>query len=250
MDLYLKGKKAVVTGASQGLGRAITKELAAEGVTVLAVARNMENLDSLKKEIEEAGGQVQLLWSQDFLAADGPEKIAQAALSQLGEIDILVNNAGRSQPLGVIGAEEAWEESMKLDFTHHRRLTQLLLPQFMERKQGAILNLASTYELRMINASAVAKASLIAWSKQLASQLAPYNIRVNSIQPGLIDSAQIRRMFSPEERKQFAQREIPMGDFGRPEDIANMAVFLVSPRAGYVTGTVAVVDGGMRRYAF
>lgn len=250
MDLYLKGKNAIVTGASQGLGRAITKELAAEGVTVLAVARNMEALESLKAEIVAAGNQPPLLLSQDFLAAEGPEKIARAALSQFEGIDILVNNAGRSQPLGVIGAEEAWEESMNLDFMHHRRLTQLLLPQFMEQRHGSILNLASTYELRSVNASAVAKASLIAWSKQLSSQLAPYNIRVNSLQPGIIDSAQIRRLFPGEERKRFAEREIPMGDFGRPEDIANMAVFLVSSRASYVTGTVAVVDGGMRRYAF
>ncbi|NIG57301.1 SDR family NAD(P)-dependent oxidoreductase [Chitinophaga sp. Cy-1792] len=250
MNLHLNGKTAIVTGASQGLGKAITKELALEGVEVLAVARDKAALQQLKDEIIAEGGTIPQLLSQDFTAPDGPEKIAAAAFEHFKTIDILVNNAGRSQPLDIIGDEEKWQESLNLDFMHHRRLTQLLLPHFMERKQGTILNLASTFELRFINASAVFKASLIAWAKQLAAQVAPHGIRVNSIQPGIIDSAQIRRIFPGEERQKFAAAEIPMGDFGKPEDIANMAVFLVSPRASYVTGTVAVVDGGMRRSAF
>jgi 3-oxoacyl-[acyl-carrier protein] reductase len=120
----------------------------------------------------------------------------------------------------------------------------------MERKQGSILNIVSTYELRSINASAVAKASMVVWSKQLAGQLGQYGIRVNCLQPGLIDTNNIRPLFSEDDRRKFSEMEIPLGDFGQPQDIANMAVFLVSPRAGYVTGTVAVVDGGMRRHPF
>jgi 3-oxoacyl-[acyl-carrier protein] reductase len=250
MDLYLKGKTAVVTGASQGLGRAIAKELAMEGVKVLAIARNEALLNSLKEEVARAGGVTPVTFIQDFVAADGPQKIAAMALSSLGHIDILVNNAGRSRPLDVIGAEEAWAESMTLDFDRHRQLTQQLLPHFMERRQGSILNLTSTYELRMINASAVAKAAVVVWSKQLSGQLGQYGIRVNCLQPGLIDTENIRRFFPGEERRIFAAREIVLGDFGEPQDIANMAAFLVSPRARYITGTVAVVDGGMRHYPF
>ena len=88
------------------------------------------------------------------------------------------------------------------------------------------------------------------WSKQLAGQLGPYGIRVNCLQPGLIDTDNVRRLFSDEERRSFAAREIPLGDFGEPEDIAGMATFLVSPRAKYITGAVTVVDGGLRRNAF
>lgn len=150
------------------------------------------------------------------------EKIAAAALSNLGYVDILVNNAGRSRPL---------------DFDRHRQLTQQLLPQFMERRQGAILNITSTYELRTVNASAVAKAAIVVWSKQLSGQLGRYGIRVNSLQPGLIDTENIRRFFTDEQRKEYAEREIPLGDFGEAQDIANMAAFLVSPRAKYITGT-------------
>lgn len=224
--------------------------MAIEGVKVLATARNEDLLNSFKEEVAAAGGVEPVTFVQDFVAPDGPQKIAAAALSGLGHVDILVNNAGRSRPLDVVGPEEAWAESMTLDFDRHRQLTQQLLPHFIERKQGSILNLSSTYELRVINASAVAKAAVVVWSKQLAGQLGQYGIRVNCLQPGLIDTENIRRFFPGDERRKFAEREIPLGDFGEPQDIANMAVFLVSPRARYITGSVAVVDGGMRHYPF
>ncbi|RPD39561.1 SDR family NAD(P)-dependent oxidoreductase [Chitinophaga barathri] len=250
MDLYLKGKTAVVTGASQGIGRAITKELALEGVKVLATARNPQLLDSLKSEIAAAGGVEPVTFIQDFTAPEGPQNIATAALQSLGHIDILINNAGRSRPLDVIGAEDGWAAAMTLDFERPRQLTQLLLPHMIERRQGVILNLASSYELRTVNASAVAKSAVVVWSKQLAAQLGQYRIRVNCLQPGLIDTENIRPFFTAPERREFAAREIPLGDFGEPQDMADMAVFLVSPRARYITGTVATVDGGMRYHPY
>lgn len=250
MDLYLKGKTAVVTGASQGIGRAITKELAMEGVKVLAVGRNRDLLRSLLHGITGAGGVETVTLVQDLMAPDSPQTIAVAALSKLGHVDILVNNAGRSMPMEVTGPEEEWSAAMMLDFDRPRQLTQQLLPHFMEHRQGAILNIVSTYELRSINGSAVAKAAVVQWSKQLSGQLGTYGIRVNCLQPGLIDTENIRRFFPGDERRKFAEREIPLGDFGEPQDMANMAAFLVSPRARYITGAVAVVDGGMRHYAF
>jgi 3-oxoacyl-[acyl-carrier protein] reductase len=250
MDLYLKGKTALVTGASQGFGRAITKELSLEGVRVLATARNVDLLNSLQEEVAAAGGVEPVILVQDFMAANAAQKIASAALSQLGHVDILINNTGRSRPLEVNGPESEWVEGMTLDFDRHRQLTQQLLPHFMQRRQGSILNIISTYELRSVNASAVAKAAVVVWSKQLAGQLGKYGIRVNCLQPGLIDTANIRPFFPGDERVKFAEREIPLGDFGEPQDIANMATFLVSGRARYVTGSVAVVDGGMRHHPF
>jgi 3-oxoacyl-[acyl-carrier protein] reductase len=250
MDLYLKGKTAVVSGASQGIGKSITITLALEGVKVLAVSRNEKLLKDLQEKIRTAGGIEPIILVQDFVATDAPQKIAAAAISHLGHVDILVNNAGQSRALSVVGAEEEWAAAMTLDFDRHRQLTQQLLPHFMERKQGAILNITSTYELRSVNASAVAKASIAAWSKQLAGELGPLGIRVNCLQPGLIDTANIRRVFKEDEITPFAEKEIPLGKFGTPEDMANMAVFLVSDRARYVTGSVVVVDGGFRRHAF
>ena len=139
---------------------------------------------------------------------------------------------------------------MALNFDRHRQLTQQLLAHMIERKKGAILNISGTYEARVVNASAVAKAGLVVWSKGLSNQLGKYGITVNCLQPGLIDTAQIRRLYPGNARSDFAEREIALGDFGEPQDVANMAAFLVSPRARYVTGTVAVVDGGMRHYSF
>lgn len=250
MDLYLKGKTAIVTGASQGIGRAIVKELAAEGVKVFATGRNLALLNSLVNEVVGAGGVAPVVFAQDLLVPSGPENIATAALAALGQVDILINNAGQSQPVDVAGPEEPWTRSMGLDFERPRQLTQQLLPHFIARKQGNILNLTSTYELRTLNVSAVAKAAMAMWSKQLASELGKYGIRVNCLQPGLIDTENIRPYFPGDEGRKFAESEIPLRDFGEPQDMANMAVFLVSPRAKYITGTVAVVDGGGRRSAF
>lgn len=250
MDLHLKGKTAVVTGASQGIGRAIVKELAREGVRVFATARNESLLNTLRAEVEAEASIAPVIFAQDFIAPDGPQRIASAALKALGEIDILINNAGQSRPVDIAGSEQPWTDSMALDFDRPRQLTQELLAHMIARRQGVILNLTSTYELRSVNVSAVAKASMAAWSKQLAGQVGQYNIRVNTLQPGLIDTANIRPYFSDEERKAFAAQEIPLGDFGQPQDMADMAVFLVSPRARYITGSAVVVDGGMRRYPF
>jgi 3-oxoacyl-[acyl-carrier protein] reductase len=250
MDLYLTGKTALVTGASKGIGRAIAKELAREGVKVFVTGRNQQSLDSLSSEIVAEGNLAPIVFTQDLLAPNAPHKIATAALAALGHIDILINNAGQSQPVDVAGPEEPWTRSMALDFERPRLLTQALLPHFIARKQGTILNLTSTYELRSLNVSAIAKAAMAMWSKQLAGELGKYGIRVNCLQPGLIDTENIRPYFPGDERRKYAESEIPLQDFGEVQDMANMAVFLVSPRAKYITGTVSVVDGGGSRSAF
>ena len=250
MDLQLNGKKALVTGASQGLGRAIVKTLAAEGVTVFATARDNDLLASLKAEIEQAGGPSPILFGQDFVAADGPQKIADAALKALGHIEILVNNAGGSRPMAIDAPEEQWIEGMTLNFDRHRQLTQALLPNFLARKAGSIVSISGNLEPEVVNAAMVAKAGLVVWSKGLSEQLGQHGITVNCVQPGLMDTAQIRRLYPGDERRKFAEREIALRDFGEPQDIGNAVTFLVSPRARYITGIVLTVDGGMRRYSF
>lgn len=250
MDLFLKGKVAIITGASQGLGRAIAKTLAQEGVRVFATARNAELLNELHQDFVNEGLPEPVTYVQDLVASDGPKNIADAALQAFGKIDILVNNAGASCPLDVVAADEVWEEAMNLGFTRQRQLTQFLLPHFIEKKSGAILNITGTTEPTQVNASAVSKAAVAVWSKGLSEQLGQYGITINCLQPGLLDTAQIRRLFPGDARREFAEREIALGDFGEAQDVANMVTFLVSPRARYITGTIAVVDGGMRSWSF
>ncbi|MET0968405.1 MAG: SDR family oxidoreductase [Tardiphaga sp.] len=250
MDLHLNGKTALVTGASQGLGRAIVKALAAEGVKVFATARNSDLLGSLVAEIVEDGGTAPTTFVQDFVADDGPGRIAAEALKAFGAIDILINNAGGSRPMDIDAPEEHWVEGMTLNFDRHRQLTQQLLPNFLKQKSGAIISISGNLEPEVVNAAMVAKAGLVVWSKGLSEQMGRHGVTVNCVQPGLIDTAQIRRLYPGDERRKFAEREIAMRDFGKPEDVANAVAFLASPLASYITGIVLLVDGGMRRYSF
>lgn len=250
MNLFLEGKTAVVTGASQGLGRAIARTLAEEGVTVFATARNANLLEELKQEFISANLPEPVTFVQDLIEPAAPQAIAEAALKAFGRVDILVNNAGASCPLDPVAADEVWEEAMNLGFTRQRQLTQFLIPQFIDNRAGSILNITGTTEPTQVNASAVSKAAIAVWSKGLSEQLGTYGITINCLQPGLLDTAQIRRLFPGKARQEFAEREIALKDFGDAQDVANMVTFLVSPRARYITGTVSVVDGGMRGWSF
>jgi 3-oxoacyl-[acyl-carrier protein] reductase len=246
MELELTGRTALVTGASIGIGRGIALALAREGARVAAVARRR----NLLEELQEESNTKMLLIEADFLAEGAPGRIAAAALAGLGSVDILVNNAGGSRRFDLRTSEAQWDEAMTLNFTRHRQLTHQLLDQMMARKWGRIINITGKSEPEGINGAFSAKAALHAWAKGLSRELGRHGITVNSIPPGRIDSEQIRRNYSPERRAKEEREEIPLGEYGKPEDIANLVCFLASPRARYITGTVIPVDGGMRRYQF
>lgn len=250
MDLQLAGKTALVTGASMGIGRAIARALAAEGVRVAAVARRREKLGALAGEIEQAGGRAPVLIVQDILAEDAAPRLRYAALEGLGSVEILVNCAGGSRPLPVDAPEERWVEAMTLNFTRQRQITHALLPQMIERGWGRIINITGKSEPEGLNAAFAAKAAIHAWAKGLSREVGKYGITVNSIPPGRIMSEQIRRNYPEDYRKHFAETEIPVKYWGEPEDLAVLAVFLASPLARYITGAVIPVDGGLRRYQF
>jgi 3-oxoacyl-[acyl-carrier protein] reductase len=250
MDLQLQGKTALVTGASMGIGRAIAKGLAAEGVRVAAVARRMELLQTLAREIEADRNPSPILIAQDILAEQAAAHLRDTALDQLGRIDILVNCAGGSRPLPIDAPEERWVEAMTLNFTRQRQITHALLPQMIEHRWGRIINVTGKSEPEGLNAAFAAKAAVHAWAKGLSRELGQYGITVNSIPPGRIMSEQIRRNYPEDFRKHFAETEIPVRYWGEPEDLAVLAVFLASPLARYITGTVIPVDGGLRRYQF
>ena len=246
MDLGISGKTALVTGASAGIGRAIAKALAAEGVRLAVVARRRELLETLQTEI---GGKLTII-ECDFMKEDAPKTIADAALAGLGAVDILINNAGGSRAFKLDASEEQWNEALTLNFTRQRQLTHKLLEQMMARKWGRIVNITGKSEPDGINGAFCAKAAMHSWSKGLSREIGKHGITVNCIPPGRIISEQILRNYTPEHRKWQSEHEIPVGEYGQPEDLANLAVFLASPRARYITGAVIPVDGGLRKYQF
>ena len=246
MELGIQGRTALVTGASMGIGRGIASALAREGVRLAVAARRRNLLEDLQKEL----GAKLVIIEQDFMQEGAPRKIAQAALDGLGSVDILINNAGGSRRFTLDSSEEQWSEAITLNFTRQRQLAHQLLPQMIARNWGRIINITGKSEPEGINGAFAAKAAMHAWAKGLSREVGRHGITVNSIPPGRIDSEQIRRNYSPERRAKEEREDIPIGEYGKPEDVANLVCFLVSPLARYITGTVIPVDGGMRRYQF
>lgn len=251
MDLQLNGKTALVTGASQGIGRAIALMLAREGTQVAIAARRRALLDEVAGEIRNGGGKRPVVIEADLYDPETPTRLAAAAQQQLGRVDILVNAAGGSRPIPYDAPLSVWEEGMTLNFFRLRELTHAVLPGMQRNRFGRIVNLTGTSEPRGVNVANCAKAAVHAWAKGLSREMAKYGITINSIQPGRIMSEQIVRMHPTEEdRRRFSEQNIPAGRFGEPVELAVLAVFLCSPLAGYITGTVIPVDGGMSRFAF
>ncbi len=250
MDLGIAGRTALVTGASTGIGRAVALALAAEGVRTAIVARRRNLLEEVSAEIQAKKQPAPVIIECDFMQQDAPEKISQAALKGLGSVEILVNNAGGSRRFTLEASEEQWEEALTLNFTRQRQLTHKLLPQMMGRKWGRIVNVTGKSEPEGINGAFCAKAAMHSWAKGLSREVGKHGITVNSVPPGRIISEQILRNYSPEFRKKESEEDIPVGEYGQPEDLANLVCFLVSARARYITGAVIPVDGGLRRYQF
>jgi len=248
MDLELAGRTAVVTGCSVGIGREIARVLAAEGVATLIVARREALLKTLQDEIETAGGPRPHALAVDLADRASAARVREEARARLGHVDILVNNAGGSRPTAVDAPDPVWDESFAINFTAVRRLTRELLPGMIERRWGRIVNVTGSAEPSGTNAANPAKAAVHAWAKGLSRDVGRHGITVNCLAPGRIHSEQIDQRLHPteESRQQFA-RQIPLGYFGDPADMAYLVAFLCSPRARYVTGERIHVDGGLHR---
>jgi 3-oxoacyl-[acyl-carrier protein] reductase len=245
MDLGIAGKCALVTGASMGIGRAVALALAQEGVKLAVAARRRHLLEELQKET----GPLTII-EQDFLADDAAARVADATLKALGRVDILVNNAGGSRRFTLESTDAQWEEALTLNFRRHRQLTHRLLAQMIDRKWGRIINITGKSEPEGLNGAFAAKAAMHSWAKGLSREVGKHGITVNSVPPGRIISEQILRNYPPEFRERESREDIPVGEYGQPDDIANLVCFLASPRARYITGAVIPVDGGLRRYQF
>ena len=258
MELGLRGKTAVVTGASKGIGRAIARALAVEGVDLAICARTEGDITRAAAEITDATGAAVHPLAADLSRAEEVERFAAFAMERLGRVDILVNNAG-AIPAGTIDSldDETWRGAYDLKLWGYIRLTRALLPQMRGRGAGAILNIignAGRQPSATYIAGGPANAALMNFTKGLAADAGRHGIRVNAINPGPIrterhealTATQARaRGLTPEEVEREAARAIPLGRAGTPEEVATVAVFLVSDAASYVHGAIIPVEGGL-----
>jgi 3-oxoacyl-[acyl-carrier protein] reductase len=253
VQLDLHDRVAVVTGSSRGIGRAIAIGLAAEGARVTICARGREALDEAAAAVRAAGGSVVAV-EADVTSAEGVARVLDETRRAHGPVDILVNNVGGSRGSPTWEAsDEDWSTVLDLNLLPAVRATRAVIPEMVERKRGSIIFISSIYGRESggpVTYNA-AKAAELATAKQLAKQLAPQGVRVNSVAPGSIlfpgGSWQRRIDADPETLRRFVETEMPLGRFGTPEEVANVVVFLASDRASLVTGTCLNVDGCQSR---
>lgn len=244
----LKGKVAIVTGASRGIGRSIALGFAEAGASLTLAARSLEDLESLKKEIETAGGKA-LVAQTDVRDRDGLQAMVDATVAEFGKLDILVNNAGGSNfmaPL-VTMRPEGWDKIRTLNYDSVFHASQIAAQQMLANGSGSIINIASVAGVQgapTLSMYSAAKGGVRLFTQAVAKELASSNVRVNAIAPGWIDTPLNEWATSDESAKAELIKMIPMGRMGTPEEIVGAALFLASDASSFVTGTTLVVDGG------
>jgi 3-oxoacyl-[acyl-carrier protein] reductase len=254
VDLRLTDKVAIVAGSSRGIGRAIAAGLATEGCRLTLCARNAGVLEQAASELRGKGAKL-LAVAADVTRPEDLARLVEETVRAFGRIDILVNNAGGARTAGPFQetSDGAWQAAVDLNVMAAVRLSRLVVPEMQKVGGGVIINISSIWG-REAGGTATynaVKAAEISLAKSLARELAPLNIRVNSVAPGSIlfpgGSWDRRMQADPEGTTAFMKREIPSGRFGKPEEVADVVVFLCSERASWVTGACLNVDGGQGR---
>lgn len=245
MDLGLSGRVAVVTGASRGIGAAIAASLAAEGCRVAVVARTAATLQATAERIGASGADV-LPIVADLTAAGEAERAVAATIARFGTIDILVNNLGGGR---AGDTDEAWDFTLDVNLGVAVRASRAAIPTMKAAGRGVILIVSSVSGWQVGGSPAynVAKAAEIMYARTLAKELGPCGIRANAVSPGSIlfpgGGWERRQERDPDLIADFIARDMPLGRFGTPEEIADVVTFLASDRASLVTGANIAVDG-------
>ncbi len=270
MELGLKGKTAVVMAASRGFGRAVAMELAAEGAKVALCARNADDLAATAEDVREAG---QMAWGGmggavlarplDITDDAGVREFMALTESQLGPVDMMLVNGG-GPPAGNFDDMDlnAWRKAYELTLASALRLCRLVLPGMKQRGWGRIVQITSVSVLQPVEnlvLSSVLRPAVQALTKALADDAAPFGVTVNSVAPGFHNTSAVQRLIEKKQEQTgcTAQEvisgwtnEIPAGRLGEPEELAALILFLMSQRAGYLTGQCIVSDGGWVKKTF
>lgn len=249
MDAFdLKGKTALVTGASRGIGEAIAKTLAAHGAEVILTSRKLEGLRRVEGEIIQAGGKGESIACHTGEMAQIDALFREIA-GRHSQLDILVNNAGTNPHFGdVLSADEkAWDKTCDVNLKGYFFMSQHAAKWMQKSGGGCIVNVASINGIRPApfqGVYSITKAGIIAMTKSFAKELAPYRIRVNALLPGLTETKFTAVLQTPDVMKMVLPM-IPMGRMARPQEMAGAVLYLVSDAASYTTGSCLTVDGGM-----
>ncbi len=260
MDLGLKDKVALVAASSTGLGRAVAEELAAEGASLILCARDPATLAETAAAIADKSGAHVLAVPADVTQVDQITRLVDSGAARFGRIDILITNAG-GPPTGKFDqlTREQWEEAMRLTLFSAIELTRQVLPGMRQRRWGRILNITSIAVKQPIDSLMLSnslRAGLTGFARTLANEVAAEGVTVNNIMPGYTRTERVEHLaqelgaregISPAEFRARWEQEIPMRRLGEPSEFAALATFLVSERAGYITGTSIQIDGGWIR---
>ncbi len=256
MELGIRGKVAIVTAASKGIGFAVAKKFAEEGVRLVINSRSEENLKKAKSELEKIGANVVIV-PGDLREKETAERIYNAAVESFGGADILFLNAGGPRPGGFFDVDERdWFDTFETNFMSAQRLVRLAAPKMIERKWGRIVFLTSISvrnPIRNLILSNSIRMAITGMMKTLSTELAEYNVTVNAVAPGYTLTDRVKQLLDDKAKKSGKTYEevleelsesIPMRRLGKPEEIASVVVFLSSEPAAFLTGQTIVVDGG------
>ncbi|HYA36222.1 MAG TPA: SDR family oxidoreductase [Candidatus Binataceae bacterium] len=259
MDLQLRGKTALILGGSKGIGKGIATALAAEGVSVAIVSRSQDTLNAAVADIQGRGGKA-IGVAGDLATWSTVESAIDATRKALGPIDILLNNSGGPPPGGVLGVKpEVWESQFRTMVLSLMRTTEMVIGDMRARKFGRILNITSYIVLEptpVLGISSTLRSAIHGWAKTLAYEVARDGVTVNNLIPGVIATDRSlalaratadRQGISVEEAQKRTAQSIPVGRMGTTEEFGAIAAFLASPLAGYITGSVIRIDGGLIR---
>ncbi|MFC1950539.1 SDR family NAD(P)-dependent oxidoreductase [Chloroflexota bacterium] len=245
--LSLEGKVAVVTGGGTGMGRGIALVFAEAGADVAVASRRLPVLEKVAEEIKALGSRALAVRTDVSKKAD-VDNMVKRVMEKFGTIDILVNDAGIIYERTLIDTkEDEWDKTLEINLKGCQLCSQAVGRIMVKQKRGNIINITSSDAHApepLVSAYAVSKAGLVMFTRILAKELAGYNIRVNSISPGWVKTPMSDEFFKDPVYLKEAEDKIPMGRVGEPEDIADVALFLASDLARYVTGATILVDGG------